>query len=386
MSHFLSEFIHGHKKIHYTEMGELYVSLSLRALALGVGGIFVPLFLYDIGFSILMIAGFYIFSMGVRIPLEFLAAKSIGSLGAKHTMSISYCSLFLYFLTLYGMTFFPWLWPVAAVFLALEMSFFWVAYHLQVSSFRSSDKASSQVGIILILKRVFMAVGPLLGGVVAAVYGVEFTLPLAALLLSFAAYPLFKTADTKPLQTDIRSINFSIGKDELSHFAWQLSGVIVAYLWPLWLLLILGSYTQIGSIIALSVVVGVVMTFWIGRMGDKGYNDLFLKIGAGIKALAHLLRVVASSFGLAFLANATNDLADNFISGPFTEKFYEASDQGERFRYVLKINVISALGKFLSWVLLLALVLALSDMVALQVMFVLAAVSVPALLWVSKRG
>lgn len=388
MPEFINHHIfHGHKKLHYNEMNELYISLSLRALALGVGGLFVPLFLSDIGYSLVMIAVFYIVSMSMRIPMELVAAIVINNLGAKHTLTISYSSLFLHFLTLYLLPYFPWLWPLAGFFLATEMALFWVSYHLQVSAVRTRKKASSQVGMTIILRRIFMALGPLIGGVVASSYGVEYTLLLAAALLIAASYPLFKTPDMhKKNPFKLRDLRLRIGKDSIAHIGWQVSGVAATFLWPLWLLFVLGDYTQIGLIIAISIILGIGLTAWIGRLGDKGHNENLLKVGSGIKATAHIFRTISVSFPMAFIANIFNDIGATFTQGPFTEKFYEAADEGERFLYVLRMNIMSAFGKTLAWVVLLVFALIFTQIVALQMLFLLAAVAMPSILWVSARS
>lgn len=68
------------------------------------------------------------------------------------------------------------------------------------------------------------------------------------------------------------------------------------------------------------------------------------------------------------------------------EKFYEAADEGKRFEYILQMNVLSAVGKMLGWVVLLLLTLYLADIAAMQAMFIFAGVSVLAIVWVSRRN
>lgn len=387
MSHFLQHHI-THHHFHYNEMNELYISLSLRALAIGVGGIFVPLFLYDIGFSLPLIALFYVYAMGLRIPMEIVSAYLIRGLGIKHTLTVSYACLFMHFISLYLIPYYGWMWVVAGLFLALEMSFFWTSYHLQVSRVRSRDKASRQVGITIILRRVFMALGPLIGGLLASIHGVQYTLLLAAVCLSLAAYPLFKTPDLNDdYEFRLKMLRpWLLRKDGLAHLTWQVSGVVATMIWPLWLLLVLGDYSQIGIIVALSIILGIGLTFWVGHLGDRGLNQRLLKLGATIKMISHGARTVSFSFNLAFAANLLNDMGDNFAAGPFTEKFYEAADQGQRFMYVIQTHIINAAGKFLAWAIVLYLAVALSELAALQVMFLIAGLSVPFMVWVSNRS
>lgn len=387
----MSQFLHHHithHHFHYNEMNELYVSLSMRALALGLGGIFVPLFLYDIGYTLPMIALFYVYAMSLRIPIEVASAYMINYFGIKHTLVVSYSCLFIHFISLYLMPHYSWLWVVAGLFLALEMSFFWTSYHLQVSRVRSKTKASRQVGITIILRRVFMALGPLVGGLIASLHGVEYTLLLAAVCLLLASYPLFKTPDLKDdYEFKFRMFRpWLLKKDGMAHLFWQFSGVVATFIWPLWLLLVLGDYSQIGILVALSIVVGIGLTFWVGYLGDKGHNHRLLKLGAAIKTLSHVSRTVGFSFNLAFTANILNDMGDNFAAGPFTEEFYEAADRGQRFMYIIQTHIINAAGKLLGWVVALALAIRLSEIAALQVMFLIAGLTVPFMVWVSRRS
>jgi len=386
MPHFLNHHI-AHHHPHLSEMHELYISLSLRSLAIGIGGLFVPLYLYDIGFSLVMIAGFYIFAMMMRMPLELFSAFLIMKIGSKHTLIVSYVGLFLYFVSLYMMGAYPLLWIVAATLFAFDISLFWISYHMHISSARSKKHASTQLSYTMILKRIFMALGPLIGGFIAAIYGVEWTLVAAAACLLGASYPLMMTPDVSHrIQISLKNISVPLNRgDSYAHFGWQVSGVAAAYLWPLWLFLILGEYDQIGFLISISIILGIGFTYWVGKLGDRGYNQKFIQIGAGVKFLANSLRVISDSFGLALVTNLTNDMGDNFVVGPFSEKFYEAADRGERFLYILQMSYVMAVAKLFSFIALLVFALTLSEIVALQAMFVLAAIAVPSIVWVSRR-
>ncbi|MEX0668512.1 MAG: hypothetical protein WD061_02130 [Candidatus Saccharimonadales bacterium] len=387
MSLFLNHHIANHR-LHYSEVNELYISLSLRALAIGIGGLFVPLFLYDIGYDLALIAMFYLFAMSMRLPAELLTAYVIARIGVKHTLITSYVCLIGFFMTTFLMPVISWAWMLSALFLAFEMAFFWISYHLHISESRNKDKASTQVGITIILRRLFAAIGPLVGGVLAMQYGLEYNLVIAATLLLIAGYPLLKTPDIRQY-LDIRPKDIKMPRfrrEELAHAGQQFTNLVGVYLWPLWLLFILGQYDQIGFVIAISIALGIGLTYWVGKLGDRGYNDKLLEIGVSLKVLAHGVRVFSYSFPIALLANVINDLSDNFATGPFTEKFYESADTEDRFIYILQMNITGVFAKIAFWVFVLVATLFFDEIAALQTMFVIAALFAPAMLWVSAKS
>ncbi len=387
MSLSLTHHLHSYH-LHYNEVNELYISLSLRALAIGIGGLFVPLYLYDNGYSLSLIAMFYLFSACMRMPAELITARTIISFGAKHTLMISYLLLIGFFISIFLIPLYSWMWAVAALVLSFEMAFFWISYHLHISKSRDRHKASTQVGITIILRRLFAAVGPLIGGLIAVSYGVGYNLLIAAALLVLAGYPLFKTPDIR----DNLRVNWSklkpqlLRRDSIAHLGQQFSNLIGVYIWPLWLLLALGQYDRIGLVITTSIVLGVSLTYWVGKLGDKGYNNKLLKIGVGFKSLAHGIRVFSHSFPVALVANTVNDFSDNFVAGPFTEKFYEAADMSDRFTYILRMNMVGVLGKIAFWIVVLSASLLLSEVAAMQSVFIVAAAATPLMLWVSSTS
>lgn len=370
-SHLLSH------RMHYTEMNELYISLSMRALAIGVAGLFVPIYLYGLGYSLTMIALFFLISSVSRFGTEFISAAMVSRFGPKHVMIISFAFLMAFFLSLYAIPLSEVFFYVAAVLLAFEMGLFWISNHAHMTFNRSSKSASTQVGVTLVLRKMFGAVGPLFGGVIAAIFGVEYILLVATAVLACAMYPLLKTEDRRSKTVfELRNFKFipPWRSDAISQIANQFDLAVTTQLWPLYMFLALGAFDQVGLILSASIVVGVLLTFYVGKFGDKGLNKAILKAGAIFKSLIHLLRVLSQSFFGFLSVSLLNDMSQTLISGPHTESYYErADDDNDTFNYIIAFSLMSAFAKTMFWLLLVMLTLFFATMTVFIFGFFLAA-------------
>lgn len=376
-------------RMHYTEMNELYISLSMRALAIGVAGLFVPIYLYELGYSLTMIALFYLISSVLRFVTEFVSAAMISRFGPKHVMIASFVFLMAFFLSLYAIPLSGAFFYVAAVISSFEMGFFWISSHTQMKFNRSGKSASTQVGMTFVLRKMFGAVGPLFGGVIAALFGVEYILLVAAVVLGCAMYPLLKTEDMRGnIAFKLRNFKFipPWRSDAISQLANQFDLTLTMQLWPLYMFLILGAFDEIGLILSASIVVGVLLTFYVGKLGDKGFNESMLKVGVALKSIVHLLRVLSQGFFGFLFVNLFSDMSQTLIAGPHTESYYErADDDNDSFNYIVAFSIISAFVKTLFWSLILVFTLLFTTMTVFTLGFLLAAAVVLFIPLITKR-
>lgn len=354
-------------------MGELYISLMLRSLGLGIGGIFVPIYLYDLGYSLTWIGVFFLVSSLMRYPLEFLNGHLVSKFGSKHVLTASFLALIVYFFLMQGVPYWSgWLW-IAAFFLALEMSWYWVSRNMHMSQNRSHDHGSRQISRVIILQRVAAAVGPLIGGLVGALFGLEFSLLLAAFVLILAAYPLFRTQDYYETRK-FKFVGLKMPYTALSYLGLQVNSITTLFMWPLFIYLVLGGYESIGFIIAITVVLGGFITHFIGKMGDQGKNPILLAIGSVMEAFTNVLRGVTSSFGSILGVNMMSDFSAYLIAGPATSIRFEQSDTTDRLNFVVNCQLWAVNGKSMAWLLLVVFSLVLSLEATLQAVFIVSAV------------
>ena len=372
----MSNFLYHHLGWHhqFSEMGELYISFMLRSLGIGIGAIFVPIYLFYLGYSLTWICIFFLVSTLMRYPVEFLNGHFVSRFGSKHVLTASFLALIVYFVVLQGIPYWSgWLW-VAAFFLALEMSWYWVARNMHMSQNRSHDHGSRQISQVIILQRIAAAIGPLIGGLVGALLGLEFSLLLASLVLVAAAYPLFRTQDYYERKR-FKFRGLKMPYTALSYLGLQVNSITTLFMWPLFIYLALGAYESIGFIIAITVVLGGFITYFIGKLGDKGKNPLLLTLGSIMEAITNGLRGLTSTFGSVLGVNLMSDLSAYLIAGPATAIRYDQSDTTDRLNFVLNCQLWAVHGKSIAWMLLVVFSMAFSTHSALQAIFIVSAVA-----------
>ena len=90
------------------ELNELYTSIAIRAFAISLIGIFIPIFLYQLNYSFSQI--FLFFGLIALFNLIFLfpSAKFASKYGLKHGMLLSIPFLIVFFLLLFSLDDFNW--------------------------------------------------------------------------------------------------------------------------------------------------------------------------------------------------------------------------------------------------------------------------------------
>lgn len=354
------------------EVHELYVSLSVRSLGMGVGGVFAPIYLLELGYSLAAVATFFLAAALVRLPLEILNGYAIARFGAKHILSLSYLAAIGYFLALYSIPLSSiWL-PIAALLLGAEMSWFWSGYHAHFGQSRSHGSGGRQGGVIIVARRMMMTIGPLLGGIVATAVGIEYSLLLAAGLLTVSVYPLLQTPDYYGRHTFrfrwIKSFHLTV-----ANIGYQADMLASLLLWPAFMFLLLGAYDNVGFVLSLSGLVVSFLSVYSGKLVDSGRKNLLLVWGSVLGAAANAVRIFTATIPQFLLVNFSSDISSNMLAVPFNESLYQEADQSERLNFVVNVQLRATAAKALLFGSLWVFAVWLPPLLALQTVFGLAA-------------
>ncbi|HSW91188.1 MAG TPA: MFS transporter, partial [Candidatus Saccharimonadales bacterium] len=190
---------HFWRQATFSEIAELYASRMLRMLAINMSAVFISVFMYQIGYNLTFIAGYwvcyYLFKAIVALP----AAKYAAVFGPKHGILLANL---LYIPSMLIFTMVPeWGIPalvVAAGFQALSATVYDLCHLIDFSKVKSVDHAGKEIAYMNIVEKVATRLSPLIGGVLAFVAGPKATMVAAAVLFALASIPLFKTAEPIP--------------------------------------------------------------------------------------------------------------------------------------------------------------------------------------------
>lgn len=382
----MPQHLHHHIKfhhLHYTEMNELYISLSLRAFSTGLVGIFVPIYLYLLDVPIVTIAGFFMLFYFAKSLMHILTAHLSARYGPKHILVVSYIVMFAYIMLLYNLPQQLELLWLAALVGGVADSLFWLSRHIDWATVAGKTKPTTQYSSLQIFSNIAMSMAPLIGGAVASTFGIGYTLLGAGAGLLLAAYPLVKTLEpVVPRKANVKPFRVAPWRHQVANAAMNFQTMVSIFFWPWFIFLIVKTYHGVGVIASASLLLLVITAWLLGRLGDKGKNSQVLKAGVGSRFMVHAARTAVQTFPAAMVVNVVGDITDMLTGTPYAMRFYEGARKYGIAAYLVDMEIAGDLTKGAAWAVLIILFLVFGLNMALIITFVLAALVMPFLRWI----
>lgn len=353
---------HFWREVGYDELSEIYITSMFRSIAVGMTGIFVPLYLLKNGYPLtdilLVEMSFYV---ARALVFDVGASFSVSRFGAKHTLFAGYFLLILstaLFLTLPDH---HWpLWLVGGIW-GGSNSWFFIPFHVDFSKVKHKEHGGKELGYLSIINRVGGIAGPIAGGVAATLFGGQYIFLVATVLLIVGAIPLLRTREPIPPRTRLDPFSLrwpSIKRDVYANLAYNVENVLSSFLWPLYLsLFVLGTsaaYAKLGGLATVSVVASMLAAYGIGQLVDNRRGRRLLRFGTTTNAALHLLRPFIKTYTSAIALSVADDAATISYQLPFIKGFYDACDEhgNNRNAYVLAMELSASCAKALAYFLL----------------------------------
>lgn len=367
----------------FDELSELYVSMVMRSLALGIIGVFIPVFLLKNGYSFAAIISFFVIFFGVRVFADIIGSLLVAKIGPKHTMLASYAIQIAaagLFLTLPNYHW-PLFWLAASW--GTANSFFFIAFHVDFSKVKHTKHAGKELGYINVMERIGAAVGPISGGIIALWFGAQYMFLVAVVLLLLGLVPLFRTAEpVRPNQSlGLKTLPIDrILRDIFSYIAVTTEQTISVVMWPLFLaMFVIGDYVylKLGGLISLGFLVSIIAAYAIGKLIDERKGKQLLEISAYANSLLHLFRPFVTTLPVAGLVGVINEIVTAGYRMPYHKGMYDAADHlpGHRIAYIMVMEAFGSFAKFLLWVILYLLTSVMSPRNLLSTSFAIAAIA-----------
>lgn len=371
---------HFWREASFDELSELYISMMMRSFALGIIGIFIPVFLLKSGFDISQIAAFFIMFFGSRIVADVLGGFMVAKLGPKHTMLVSYAVQIIsatLFLTLH-MYHWPLVW--LAITWGAANSLFFIAFHVDFSKVKHTVHGGKELGYVNAMDRIGSAIGPIAGGLIAVIFGPQYMFLLAVVFLLLGLIPLFRTAE--PVRVN-QHLSFKalpkarIRRDLFSYMALTVEQNLSIILWPLFLaLFVIGDdvYLKLGGLVSLGFLVSILSAYFIGKLVDDKKGKLLLRVGSTLNALLHFFRPLVTTIPAAAIVSVINEIVTVSYRIPYHKGMYDAADHlpGHRIVYIMIMEATGSVAKLFIWVMLYILTLSLGSKEVFVVGFVFA--------------
>ena len=373
---------HFWRTVGFDELSELYVSQMLRSLAGSLIGLFVPIYLYKIGYSITAICLMFMVWFLVRPFWAVVSAKIIGRFGPKHAMALSVILQILYLTLILSIQTIQWpLWLVAIVG-SFCYGLFMMAFEVDFSKIKHTKHGGAELGYLVMFEQVGAVIGPIVGGLVATFIDPRYTVALAIIVLCGSLIPLFRSAEPVKRHQLIVIKGFPWKRHKRDMFvsaAFTLENVVTITIWPLFLGIFVlqnNTYAVLGALVAVSTATAFVSVYIIGKLIDKNRGRAMLNFGAIANSIVHLFRPFVALPVQALTVNVVDEPLTAMYRMPFLKGRYDASDSvpGYRITYFMIVEFFVSWSNVLFWALLAVLSVSFGGKPALQISFVIGAI------------
>lgn len=340
MNHFIHQH-HLHIRGKNKELNEMYLSMILKTFGISVVSIFIPIYLYSLGYSLRLIFLYYLIVSVFQFSGDLLVGKAIARFGPKHIIMCSYPLLAIHLLLLATLGTYHWpLWLVS-LFAALSLSLFWAPYHNDFSKAKDKKKTGKEVSALFILMQIVGAFGPIVGGVIAEKFGLQYGIFIAVIIILAAAVPLLKKKEIvakRPFYFRNLSLKENY-RDMIAYGGLNIEISATAVIWPLFLFFIIRDYARIGSIASVSILATIALSIFIGRLTDKYKKREVLRVSGVANFFTSIMKIMVGSLSMAYIVGAISSLSNIFIIIPFVSKYYLHADRKPRTEYIVMMEM-----------------------------------------------
>lgn len=339
----------------FGEVAELYASRMMTMFAFRFVMAFGSVYLYKLGYSVAEIALFWALYYGIKTVAVPVAAVVVAQIGPKHGLFIANL-LFAAGLACL----------MAAPTFGVSVIILWcfiqggagtlnnLCYMIDFSKVKHNNHAGKEIGFMNIVEKIAAGTSPLVGGVVASLFGPTWAFALSISLFILSAIPLFRTAEPVKTHQKISLRGFPWKKTWRSLRANSSLGVDIVASGVAWNLFISVAifasdgdelYAKIGAFTSISMVVALATSYVFGRLVDRRQGLLLLRSTVVVNSLLHLLRPTVSTPSGIILTNAVNEAAYTGYSLAFTRGEFDLADTpGYRIVYLSLMEIAGNAG------------------------------------------
>ena len=372
----------------FSEVAELYASRLLRIFALNMISLFIAVYLYNQGYSLVFIFAYLACYFLFKVPVSFVAAWLVAWRGPKHTI------LYANILYIPALIAFMWVPPegaahalliigIFAVLQAVSATLYDYAHLVDFSKVKSVQHAGRELSYMHSIEKIAGVVSPIIGGLIATVFGATIVMLIAAGLFAVAAMPLLRTAEPTKTRQKIRWSGFPWSMAWRSVVAETGVGfdvVASGAAWSLFLASLVfasqhnGVYAIIGILSAIGMMMALASALLYGRIIDRKAGLILLKYGVIAKSLSHVVRPLVGDSLSAATTSVGSEVSTTAYSMSFLRGMFDVADySGFRLTYLLLMEIAVNVGASLACATAAVLVATLEEKYAFMLFFVIAA-------------
>lgn len=311
------------------ELSELYAMMSLRVMAMSLISIFVPIYLYTLGYGIPAIILYFLATSATHAILCPVSAKISSKIGLKHCMMLSFLGYFIFYVMLTMLETNHALIYVLALAYGASQAVFWVPFHAMFPMFTDGKKRGEEVALLHIFPAIFSVIAPVIGGIVAFFFGFSTLFVIGLAILMSAALPLLVSKEVRmdfSFTKHVEGFDRNVAVSLMSGYSY----VINEHFWPIFVFIIVGSTAVIGGVVSFATAIGFLAIWVVGRLCDKGYRKKLLEFGSVAQSVLWIFRTLVSSLVHIIGLESVWRVVARFADVPYDSAYYERARKSRK--------------------------------------------------------
>jgi len=331
----------------FKETKSLYFLIALKTFALSLISIFVPIFLYKIGYSLNSIMLFFlIFSLCAFFSV-FAGGFLFNKIGVKKSMLIGNLLLIVNYLLLAFIKVKPSFFYLAPIVFGAYQGIFWVNFHTDMADNLKRKKFADGIGALNIIASLVAAIAPFIGALIASVnFSTLFI--ISAVLIFVSIIPLFFSKGVREKGNFNIKEMFSLVNPKRFVAGIGVGGeyAIAYFVWPVFLFLLVGL-KEIGWLTTILMVISAIFIILITKWIDKKGPNKVMKAGTLINTAHWPFRIIP---GLAVVWYLGYSFLETFSKMPYTIKTYCVGKKGREINAIASREMTMMLGRIIAGV------------------------------------
>lgn len=317
------------------EVDSLYFFNAMGQFAQGLISVFIPIYLFNLGFPIWQIILFYFLRSAYYLTLGTSLLPVMKVLSDKILMVLSIPPLVLFFMGLNYINGLSALFFILPALAAINMLFMFIPYHLDFTVASDDGHIGSEVGARFVINAIVKFATPFLGGLIIGMFGFDYVYILASAILILSIIPLFSfpkrnvssNLTVKKVWRKIKADNlFSYNISSMAYGAEKMALTII---WPLFLFIIVGGIEELGGIVSAGFIIGALISFFLGKRLDdnKGSGDRITKWSTTTLSIVWFLKSFITTTIPAVASHIIDNISRNMLLISWKTKFYKIAEQ-----------------------------------------------------------
>jgi MFS family permease len=314
------------------QINAIYAMHSIDGLAGSLIGIFIPIYLLSLNYSLPKIFT-WLLIYGVLVFFFFLLTGVITDrIGLKNTIIIRFPFLFAYLLLLFwldkfSVSFFTIL--LLSIFSALQVSLYWFPLHCYFTLHHEENATGKSVGRLFAFPEILNLLTPLIGGALTVAYGFKALFGVSILLHLFSVFPLLKLAEIKTkINFKLSRIKELFSKYPKYFFAefFENIGEEVSYvILPIFIFLLFNNVLSVGAFGTFSKIGSILFILLIGQYSDRYNKKTLIKVGSVLLLTTWVIRYFTDSQTVFFITAIITGFFTILIMVPFNTIIYSTA-------------------------------------------------------------